>query len=134
MKSVWLHSILSNRSHLPQSIAPHIIHLAWEADRSIPVALMDSIRPYINWQTTIEYLKDPPIEYAEKIQEPYDFYAEYERIYAKAKSDTYANEYAFGHDLYIAFQRAHDGHFVSSPNGGKHSQDIHRLTSITRLR
>ena len=45
---------------------------------------MDSIRPYLDWQTTIEYLKDPPAEYAEKIQPPYDFYANYERIYQKA--------------------------------------------------
>lgn len=86
---------------------------------SHPVALMDSIRPYINWQTTIEYLKDPPAEYAEKIQEPYDFYAEYERIYAQAKSGSYANEYAFGHELYIAFQRTHDGHFVSQESSRK---------------
>lgn len=74
---------------------------------------MDSIRPYINWQTTIEYLKDPPAEYAEKIQEPYDFFSEFERIYSQAKSGSYANEYAFGHELYLAFQRTHDGHFVS---------------------
>jgi hypothetical protein len=48
---------------------------------------MDSIRPYLDWQTTIEYLKDPPAEYAEKIQPPYDFYANYERIYQKAAAN-----------------------------------------------
>lgn len=71
---------------------------------------MDAIRPYLNWQTTIEYLKDPPAEYAEKVQPPYDFYAEYERIYSQAKSsDGYPNERAFGWDLYRVFQRSHDG-------------------------
>lgn len=80
------------------------------------VALMDSIRPYLNWQTTIEYLKDPPAEYAEKVQPPYDFYAEYERIYDEAKSNNYPNERAFGWDLYRVFQRSHDGHFVYYPD------------------
>ena len=32
------------------------------------VDLLDSIRPYIDWQTSIEYLKDPPAEYAAKVQ------------------------------------------------------------------
>jgi hypothetical protein len=54
---------------------------------SSEVELMDSIRPYLDWQTTIEYLKDPPAEYAEKIQPPYDFYANYERIYQKAAAN-----------------------------------------------
>ncbi len=80
------------------------------------VALMDSIRPYLNWQTTIEYLKNPPTEYAEKVQPPYDFYAEYERIYDEAKAHNYANERAFGWDLYEVFQRSHDGHFVYYPD------------------
>ena len=79
------------------------------------VELLDSIRPYLNWQTTISYLKDPPAEYAEKIQPPYDFYANYERIYEKAKANGYANEREFGWDLYRCFQRAHDGHFVYYP-------------------
>lgn len=77
---------------------------------------MDSIRPYLNWQTTIQWLKDPPAEYAEKIQPPYDFYAEFERIYSKACDNGYSNEYSFGNDLYKAFQHAHDGHFVIYPD------------------
>ncbi|KAH9811694.1 Peptidase family S41 [Teratosphaeria destructans] len=80
------------------------------------VDLLDSIRPYLNWQTTIEYLKDPPAEYTELVQAPYDFYARYEETYSKAKSGSYPNEYAFGWDLYEVFQRAHDGHFVIDPD------------------
>lgn len=77
---------------------------------------MDSLRPYIQWQTTIEYLKDPPAEYAEKIQPPYDFWAAYESIYDKATAGDYANEYEFGFDLYTVFQRSHDGHFAYIPD------------------
>ncbi|KAF2766736.1 hypothetical protein EJ03DRAFT_174479 [Teratosphaeria nubilosa] len=96
--------------------------LAYECINSVPfnqsaaIDLLDSIRPYLNWQTTIEYLKDPPAEYAELVQAPYDFYARYEEIYSKAKSGSYKNEYAFGFDLYEVFQRAHDGHFVIYPD------------------
>ncbi|OQO04583.1 hypothetical protein B0A48_09505 [Cryoendolithus antarcticus] len=96
--------------------------LAYECVTSIPfnssaaVALMDSLRPYLNWQTTIEYLKSPPAEYAAKVQGPYDFYANFDRIYESAKANAYPYEYAFGFDVYELFQVAHDGHFVYYPD------------------
>lgn len=71
------------------------------------VALMDSIRPFVSWQTNLQWVKDPPPEYAEKIQAPYDFWEEFERIYAKAKANGYPNEYQFGFELYRSFDRAH---------------------------
>ncbi|KAK4497275.1 hypothetical protein PRZ48_011725 [Zasmidium cellare] len=64
----------------------------------------------------MEKIKDPPAEYAEKVQAPYDFWAEWERIYATAKADHYDNEHQFGFDLYEAFQKTHDGHFVLYPD------------------
>lgn len=96
--------------------------VAYQCINSVPfnssaaVDLMDSVRPYIDWQTTTTYLKDPPAEYAEKIQPPYDFWADFERIYDSAASDSYESEYAFGFDLYRAFQVTHDGHFVYVPD------------------
>jgi len=63
---------------------------------------LTSIRPYLNWQSTVDYIRDPPAEYAEKIQEPYDFYGEFNRIAEKAESNGYGNEYEFGFDLYEA--------------------------------
>lgn len=106
----------------PSAIPTVPAELAYECLTSIPfnssaaVAFLDSVRPYLDWQTTISYLKDPPAEYAEKVQAPYDFYANYERIYETAKSDAYSSEYAFGFDVYRCFQRAHDGHFVLYPD------------------
>nr|OQO24371.1 hypothetical protein B0A51_06442 [Rachicladosporium sp. CCFEE 5018] len=96
--------------------------LAYECVTSIPfnssaaVALMDSLRPYLNWQTTISYLKSPPAEYAAKVQGPYDFYANFDRIHESAKANAYPYEYAFGFDVYELFQVAHDGHFVYYPD------------------
>ncbi|RMX99492.1 hypothetical protein D0868_09511 [Hortaea werneckii] len=80
------------------------------------VALMDSIRPYLDWQTTIEYLADPPAEYASKVQAPFDFWADWDGIYQKVMNGAYTSEYAFGWDLYRSFQKAHDGHFVYYPD------------------
>jgi hypothetical protein len=82
--------------------------IAYDCITSVPFnssaasELMDSIRPYLDWQSTVEYIRDPPAEYAEKIQEPYDFYGEFNRIYEKAGSDGYDNEFEFGFDLYEA--------------------------------
>ncbi|EME40090.1 hypothetical protein DOTSEDRAFT_91372 [Dothistroma septosporum NZE10] len=81
------------------------------------LAYLDSIRPYIDWQTNLQWIKEPPPEYAEKIQPPYDFWAEFERVYSRAKTDSgYMNEYEFGLDLYRVFQNAHDGHLVVFPD------------------
>lgn len=96
--------------------------VAYQCINSVPfnssaaVELMDSMRPYIDWQTTTTWLADPPAEYAQKIQPPYDFWAEFERIYDAAAAKSYENEYAFGFDLYRAFQMTHDGHFVYIPD------------------
>ena len=81
-----------------------------------PVDLMDSIRPYIDWQSTTQFLKDPPAEYAEKVQAPYDFLAAFDSIYAKARAGSYASEYEFGFELFRCFQRTYDGHFYVSPD------------------
>lgn len=80
--------------------------LAYDCITSVPfnssaaVELLDSIRPYLDWQSTVDYIRDPPAEYAEKIQEPYDFWAAFEKIYDTAESNGYDNEFAFGFDLY----------------------------------
>ncbi|GAB7347877.1 hypothetical protein MBLNU459_g5404t1 [Dothideomycetes sp. NU459] len=96
--------------------------IAYECLNSIPFNqsaasdLLESIRPYLNWQTTLEYVKSPPVDYAEKIQAPYDFLATFNAIAANVSAGSYASEYAFGFDLYRSFQRVHDGHFGFTPD------------------
>lgn len=50
------------------------------------------------------------------MQAPYDFWAEWERVYTTAKTDSYDNEYQFGFDLYEALQKTFDGHFYVYPD------------------
>ncbi|KAH0396556.1 hypothetical protein KCU89_g9187, partial [Aureobasidium melanogenum] len=72
---------------------------------------MESMRPYLDWQSTTSYLKDPPKEYAEAVQPPYDFWTTFNAIEMNVARGAYASEYDFGWDLYQATQQAHDGHF-----------------------
>jgi hypothetical protein len=73
--------------------------LAYDCLNSIPfnqsaaIALVDGVVPYFKWQSTTVFLKDPPKEYAEKIQSPYDVWGGLEKIRKKVTSGAYDNEY-----------------------------------------
>ncbi|KAH0361296.1 hypothetical protein KCU65_g8802, partial [Aureobasidium melanogenum] len=104
-----------NSSTKPSTRVP--AKLAYDCLNSIPfnqsaaAALMESMRPYLDWQSTTSYIRDPPKEYAEAVQPPYDFWATFNAIEMNVARGAYASEYDFGWDLYLATQEAHDGHF-----------------------
>ncbi|KAL9105640.1 MAG: hypothetical protein Q9227_009219 [Pyrenula ochraceoflavens] len=77
-------------------------------------ALLDSIAPYIEWQSTISYLRDPPSGYT---LPAYDIEAQFAAIRSKVSSRSYPGEIAFENDLFDFFQGAHDGHFRFLPDG-----------------
>lgn len=92
--------------------------VAWACMQSVPLnttsglILVENIKPYIQWQTTISYLKHPPVAYAKSAV---DIWAVLASIELKLANGSYANEYAFEWDLYQLFQCAHDGHFRYLP-------------------
>ena len=96
--------------------------LAYDCLNSVPLhasqaqALLDSLYPYILWQTTTSYLKNPPAEYVEKIQPAVDVYAELSQIGTNISSGAFKSEYEFGFSVYKTFQTTHDGHFVYVPD------------------
>ncbi|OJD30635.1 peptidase s41 family protein [Diplodia corticola] len=96
--------------------------LAYECINSVPINqtaalnLIKTARPYWEWQSTLAYLKDPPAEYAEKIQDPIDVFAELDALEASVANGTITKEYEFGYTLYRIMQRTHDGHFVYVPD------------------
>ncbi|KAF1951679.1 hypothetical protein CC80DRAFT_480477 [Byssothecium circinans] len=96
--------------------------VAYECLTSVPIKneealkLLDSIKPYFRWQSTTAFLKNPPKEYAEKVQPGVDIWAKYDAIRSKVEKGGYANEYEFGVDLYTLTQSTHDGHFVYVPD------------------
>lgn len=82
--------------------------LAYDCITSVPfnqsaaLALVDGVVPYFKWQSNIVWLKDPPQEYAEKVQGPVDVWGGLGNIRAKAVAGNYSNEfevYLFQSDL-----------------------------------
>ncbi|KAF2741312.1 hypothetical protein EJ04DRAFT_423133 [Polyplosphaeria fusca] len=96
--------------------------LAYECITSVPVnksaalELLDTIVPYWRWQSTTAWLKDPPAEYVEKVQEAVDVWGGLDDIRSKLEGDEYENEFEFGWALYRLMQTTHDGHFVFVPD------------------
>lgn len=93
--------------------------LAYECLTSVPInnddatALVKSILPYIEWQSDLSYLKNPPK--GSPIL-AVDIKAELNRILSDIKDRKYANEHAFQMDLFKVFQSVHDGHFRFLPD------------------
>jgi hypothetical protein len=114
--------VASFTSASPKATPTVPAEIAYECLNTIPFNqsaaydLLESMKPYLNWQTTISYLKDPPKDYADKIQPPYDFWGVFNAIEANVAAGAYASEYDFGWDVYEAFQQAHDGHFGFTPD------------------
>lgn len=79
--------------------------LAYDCITSVPfnqsaaLALVDSMYPYIKWQSSTAWIKDPPAEYVEKVQDPVDVWAGMDKIRGKVNSGEYKNEYEVGQHL-----------------------------------
>ena len=72
------------------------------------VALLDGLVPYLQFQSTLAYLEDPPPGY------PFpavDILNGIQEIRARVVNDAYGGEYAFQIDLWSLINSAHDGHF-----------------------
>ncbi|KAF2028533.1 hypothetical protein EK21DRAFT_69551 [Setomelanomma holmii] len=78
--------------------------------------LIASIRPYIDWQSTLATLKSPPAEYAKKVQPAVDIIGGLDNIDQQIDAGGFKSEYDFGWSLYTLIQSAHDGHFTYIPD------------------
>lgn len=93
--------------------------LAYDCLNDVPVDAasakpwLESLKPYLNWQSTLAYLKNPPSGY---LQPAVDVWAEFAEIEAKVQNGGFANEYELEFALYRIFQSTHDGHFRYLPN------------------
>ena len=90
------------------------ITVAYDCLNSVPIieddalALLDGIVPYLQFQSTLAYLKSPPAGY------PFpavDILSGIQGIRTKVTNGTYSGEYAFQIDLWELFNSGHDGHF-----------------------
>jgi hypothetical protein len=96
--------------------------LAFDCLNSIPLNvtsaknLIKAVKPWMEWQSTLTVLKNPPVEYAEKVQPPIDILGGLDAIDQMLDSGEFESEYAFGNKLYTLILAAHDGHFSYIPD------------------
>ena len=73
--------------------------LAYECITSVPLhkkealRLIEGVVPYIRWQSNTALLKDPPAEYAEKVQPGIDVWGGLDKIKSKVQNGTYGSEF-----------------------------------------
>jgi len=96
--------------------------LAYDCLQSIPINttvaadFVNSLRPYLAFQSTVGYLKKPTDDYEATMFDPVDLYGGLDAIEKKLKRNWYESEYEFGMEVYELFQSAHDGHLWITPN------------------
>ena len=73
------------------------------------LALVDSILPYLEFQSTLTYLKNPPKDYP---LPPVDILAGMQTIRTNVQNDFYKGEYAFQLDIANLLSAANDGHLA----------------------
>lgn len=82
-------------------------------DASAAEPWLDSLEPYIEWQSITAYLKDPPAGY---LVPAVDIWQTLSEIRNKTKfSNGFKTEYEFDLAIYRLFQSTHDGHFRYIP-------------------
>lgn len=82
-------------------------------DRDGNMKLIDDLKLYLEWQSNLAFLKNPPPDYTEA---PVDIMAEMESMKKQLASGGYANEYDFQLDLNQLFNRAYDNHLAWQPD------------------
>ncbi|KAK2034760.1 hypothetical protein LX32DRAFT_717660 [Colletotrichum zoysiae] len=93
--------------------------LAYNCLKSVPlhkeaaIALVDAIRPYLEWQSNLAYLKNPPVGYE---PEAFDLVGHLQKVRERLVADGYDGEVDFQEDLFEMTAKTRDGHFAFLPD------------------
>ncbi|KAF2797233.1 hypothetical protein K505DRAFT_269916 [Melanomma pulvis-pyrius CBS 109.77] len=82
-------------------------------DKDGNIQLIDDLKLYLQWQSNLAYLKNPPPTYTE---DPVDILGEMESMQKQLSSGGYQSEYEFQLDLNTLFNRAYDNHLAWQPD------------------
>lgn len=93
--------------------------LAFACLKSIPLnktaatAHLEWLRPFFEWQSTLDYLKDPPRGY---LSEAVDLVGALDEMAQKLETSAYSNHFEWMSDILVLGRyRARDGHFHFTP-------------------
>lgn len=75
--------------------------------------LVQSLKAFVSWQSTLSYLKDPPASYG---LPAVDIMGSLDAIAANVTAGSYQSEYDFQKDMILLIASAHDGHFGYRPD------------------
>lgn len=82
-------------------------------DKDGNVKLIDDLKLYLEWQSNVAFLKNPPPDYTEQ---PVDLFGEMESMQKQVMSGGYKSEYDFQLELNQLFNRAYDNHLAWQPD------------------
>ena len=82
-------------------------------DKTGNMQLIDDLKLYVEWQSNVAFLKNPPPEYTES---PIDLMGEMDSMKRQLASDGFASEYDFQLELNKLFTRAYDNHLAWQPD------------------
>jgi hypothetical protein len=105
-------SYLAKKTEAASAVIP--AELAYNCMRSVPnyqepaISLLNSLRTYLEFQSSKEYLRNPPPGY---LLPAVDIDTEFDGIQQKVEASGYESEYDFQVDIYSLLLSAHDGHF-----------------------
>ncbi|CEJ82043.1 hypothetical protein VHEMI02135 [[Torrubiella] hemipterigena] len=111
--------------------------LAHDCLTSVPIRrqdalnLLDSISPYLDWQSDPDFKADPPADYTFPA---HDIYANLRRVRDNVANNRYTNEYDFQADLVAnVFNPGHDGHMALYPDALARATRFGRRSGLVSL-
>ncbi|KAK2001902.1 hypothetical protein LX36DRAFT_733092 [Colletotrichum falcatum] len=104
-----------------EGLDDHLYPSSVPLHKEAAIALVDAIRPYLEWQSNLAYLKNPPAGYA---HEPFDLVGHLQKVRERLVTDGYQGEVDFQEDLFEMTAKTRDGHFTFLPDA---------LTSVFRF-
>ncbi|KAF3913466.1 hypothetical protein AA313_de0204690 [Arthrobotrys entomopaga] len=96
------------------TLVPILAREGWDCLYSVPIdvdltlTFIREVKKYIQFQSTIEYLKNPP---ASSLQEPIDLIGSIDALAQRVRSGDIAHHITFEIEFTKLLQRCHDGHF-----------------------
>jgi hypothetical protein len=75
--------------------------------------MVKSLKAFVQWQSTLAWLKDPPASY---MLPPTDIEGSLDTFAAMAGAGQFQSEYDFQLAVFQLFTSAHDGHFAYRPD------------------